>query len=187
MPTSTSRTKSSIEGRPERTDVFRILGIDPGSHSTGYGLLEESGGRLREIESGAIRPGRDKQFLHRLSDIHEALSGLVIRFKPDAVAVENPFLARNVRSAMQLGEARAAALLPAVRAGIPVFEYAPRHVKAAVVGHGGAEKAQVARMVALLLGLSDLPTPLDATDALAVAICHANRSSGLRRLQKSLA
>jgi crossover junction endodeoxyribonuclease RuvC len=104
--------------------------------------------------------------------------------RPDEVAVENPFLSRNFRSALQLGQARAAALLPAVRAGIPVFEYAPRLIKLAVVGHGAAEKEQVARMVTLLLGLPGPPTPLDAADALAVAICHANRSAGLRRLKK---
>lgn len=166
---------------------MRILGIDPGSYSTGYGLVEDSEGRLREIESGAIRPGRQKEFLLRLSEIHDVLSGLIDRARPDEVAVENPFLARNFRSALQLGQARAAALLPAVKAGVPVFEYAPRHIKMAVVGHGEAGKEQVARMVALLLGLSAVPAPLDATDALAVAICHAHRSTGLRRLQKSLA
>lgn len=166
---------------------MRILGIDPGSYSTGYGLVEDSGGRLKEIESGAIRPGRQKEFLLRLSEIHDALSDLIDRARPDEVAVENPFLARNFRSVLQLGQARAAALLPAVKAGVTVFEYAPRQVKLAVVGHGEAEKEQVARMVALLLGLSAIPAPLDATDALAVAICHAHRSTGLRRLQKSQA
>ena len=164
---------------------LRILGIDPGSYSTGYGLVEETGGRLRGIESGAIRPGRQKEFLLRLSEIHEALSALILRVRPDEVAVENPFLSRNFKSALQLGQARAAALLPAVKAGIPVFEYAPRHVKAAVVGYGEAEKEQVARMVKLLLGLPEPPSPLDAADALAVAICHANRSAGQRRLQKT--
>jgi crossover junction endodeoxyribonuclease RuvC len=102
---------------------------------------------------------------------------------PDAIAVENPFLSRNVRSALQLGQARAAALLPAAKAGIPVFEYAPRQVKVAVVGHGDAEKGQVARMVMVLLSLPSAPTPLDAADALAVAICHAHHSAGLRRLK----
>jgi crossover junction endodeoxyribonuclease RuvC len=162
---------------------LRILGIDPGSYSTGYGVVEDSSGRLAEIESGALRPDRRKDFLHRLSEIHEALAALISRILPDEVAVENPFLSRNVRSALQLGQARAAALLPVARAGIPVFEYAPRQVKVAVVGHGNAEKEQVARMVTALLSLPAPPTPLDVTDALAVAICHAHYSAGLRRLK----
>ncbi len=166
---------------------MRILGIDPGSYVTGYGLVEETGGRLREIGYGVVRPGRPKEFLLRISAIHDAFCELILRTRPDEVAVENPFLARNFRSALQLGQARAAALLPAVKAGIPVFEYAPRRVKQAVVGHGEAEKGQVARMVALLLGLPSLPVPPDAADALAVAICHAHQAAGQRRLLKNLA
>jgi crossover junction endodeoxyribonuclease RuvC len=162
---------------------LRILGIDPGSLSTGYGVVEDAGGRLVEIECGAIRPGRGRDILLRLSDIHDAFSSLISRILPDEVAVENPFLSRNFKSALQLGQARAAALLPAARAGLPVFEYAPREVKVAVVGHGGAEKTQVARMVSLLLRLPAPPRPHDATDALAVAICHSHRSAGLRRLK----
>jgi crossover junction endodeoxyribonuclease RuvC len=161
----------------------RILGIDPGSNTTGYGVVEDRGGRLAEVECGVIRPPRGRDFLQRLSEIHDALSALVSRVAPQEVAVENPFLSKNVLSALQLGQARAAALLPAVKAGIPVFEYSPRLVKLSVVGHGGAEKEQVARMVMILLGLQQRPSPLDATDALAVAVCHAHRSAGLRRLR----
>lgn len=166
---------------------MRVLGIDPGSYATGYGVLDQLGGRLREVASGAVRPPRDRSFLHRLSDIHEALAELLTRYRPDEVAVENPFHSRNARTALQLGQARAAALLPAVKLGVPVFEYAPREVKLAVVGYGQAEKEQVARMVAILLSLSVTPTPFDASDALAVAICHVHRQVGLRRLQTSLA
>lgn len=166
---------------------MRILGIDPGSYATGYGVLDQLGGRLREVASGAVRPPRDRPFLRRLSDIHEALSELLTRYLPDEVAVENPFHSRNARTALQLGQARAAALLPAVKIGVPVFEYAPREVKLAVVGYGQAEKEQVARMVAILLSLPVPPTPFDASDALAVAICHAHRQVGLRRFQTSLA
>jgi crossover junction endodeoxyribonuclease RuvC len=162
---------------------LRILGIDPGSYSAGYGVVQVSGGRLVEVECGAVCPDRRHEFLNRLSDIHEGFSALISRCSPDAIAVENPFLSRNVRSALQLGQARAAALLPAAKAGIPVFEYAPRQVKVAVVGHGDAEKGQVARMVMVLLSLPSAPTPLDAADALAVAICHAHHSAGLRRLK----
>lgn len=166
---------------------MRVLGIDPGSYATGYGVLDQLGGRLREVASGAVRPPRDRSFLRRLSDIHEALAELLTRYRPDEVAVENPFHSRNARTALQLGQARAAALLPAVKLGVPVFEYAPREVKLAVVGYGQAEKEQVARMVAILLSLSVTPTPFDASDALAVAICHVHRQVGLRRLQTSLA
>jgi crossover junction endodeoxyribonuclease RuvC len=164
---------------------LRILGIDPGSVATGYGVVEERVGRLREIESGVIRPGRNLPFLSRLSLINDQIAILLERLHPDEVAVENPFLHRNVHSLLQLGQARAAALLPAARAGLTVFEYAPRQIKLAVVGSGGAEKTQVARMVALLLGRPPDPAPLDATDALAVAICHAHQSAGLRRLERA--
>ena len=145
--------------------------------------MEDSSGRLVEVECGALCPNRRNDFFHRLSEIHEAITALIARILPDEIAVENPFLSRNVRSALQLGQARAAALLPAAKAGIPIFEYAPRQVKMAVVGHGDAEKGQVAKMVVLLLSLPSPPTPLDVTDALAVAICHAHSSAGLRRLK----
>ena len=163
---------------------MRILGLDPGSYATGYGVVDQSGTRLEEIDSGAIRPPRDGHFLRRLSEIHEALAELLLKFHPDEVAVENPFHARNAKIAIQLGHARAAVLLPVVKAGVPVFEYAPREVKLAVTGHGQAEKVQVARMVAVLLGMSRSPDSSDASDALAVAICHAHRQAGMRRLKK---
>ena len=166
---------------------MRILGIDPGSFATGYGIVEEESGRLCYLECGTIRPLRRHQFLQRLAEIQNALAEIVHRFSPDEVAVENPFLHRNVRSMLQLGQARAAALLPAVQAGLPVFEYAPRQIKLAVAGHGNAEKTQVARMVSLLLGPSAVPATLDAADALAAAICHAHRTQSFRRLPKFLA
>jgi crossover junction endodeoxyribonuclease RuvC len=162
---------------------LRILGIDPGSISTGYGVVDDNGRRLVVVECGVFHPAGRREFLSRLSEIHDSVSGLISRILPDEVAVENPFLSRNFKSALQLGQARAAAILPAARAGVPVFEYSPREVKMAVVGHGGAEKAQVARMVQVLLSLKSIGEPHDATDALAVAICHAHRSGGLRRLK----
>jgi len=163
---------------------LRILGIDPGSFATGYGVVEERAGRLRQLESGTIRPARKQPFLQRLSEISVALTDIVRRHTPSEVAVENPFYHRNVRSLLQLGQARAAALLPAVHAGVPVFEYAPREIKLAVTGYGNAEKEQVARMVSVLLGDSASPASLDAADALAVAICHIHRARSLSRLQK---
>lgn len=164
---------------------MRILGIDPGSFATGYGVVEEKSGKIHDLEFGIIRPSRNHDFLLRLSEIHDAFVVIVKRLAPDEIAVENPYLHRNVRSMLQLGQARAAALLPAVRAGLPVFEYAPREIKLAVAGHGNAEKHQVARMVSLLLGRSASRPSGDAADALAAAICHSHRSQSLRRLQKS--
>jgi crossover junction endodeoxyribonuclease RuvC len=166
---------------------LRILGIDPGSFATGYGVVEEKSGKIRQLEFGIIRPARDHAFLLRLSEIHDALVTIVQRLAPDEVAVENPFYHRNVKSVLHLGQARAAALLPAVRAGLPVFEYAPREIKLAVAGRGNAEKEQVARMVSLLLGQTAAPPSGDAADALAAAICHSHRTQSLRRLQKTLA
>ena len=166
---------------------MRILGIDPGSLATGYGVVEEQAGSVKRIECGTVRPPRGTPFHKRLSDIHEALSVILQRLAPDEVAVENPFYHKNVHSLLQLGQARAAALLPAIRAGIPVFEYAPREIKQAVAGHGNAEKRQVARMVAMLLRESEPLSSLDSSDALAVAICHAHRSHGARRYLKTLA
>lgn len=166
---------------------MRILGIDPGSFATGYGVVEEKSGKIRDLEFGIIRPARNHAFLLRLSEIHDAFVAIVERLAPDEIAVENPYLHHNVKSMLQLGQARAAALLPAVRAGLPVFEYAPREIKLAVAGHGNAEKQQVARMVSLLLGRSASRPSGDAADALAAAICHSHRSQSLRHLQKSLA
>jgi len=166
---------------------LRILGIDPGSFATGYGVVEEISGKICHLEFGIIRPARDHAFLLRLSEIHDAVVGIVLRLSPDEVAVENPFYHRNVKSMLQLGQARAAALLPVVKAGLPVFEYAPREIKLAVAGHGNAEKEQVAKMVSLLIGHAANVPSGDAADALAAAICHSHRSQSLRRLNKNLA
>jgi crossover junction endodeoxyribonuclease RuvC len=165
---------------------LRILGIDPGSFITGYGVVDQADGRLEEVEFGSVRPPRHLSLLPRLNAIHESLTDLLARLEPQEVAVENPFLHRSVKSLLQLGQARAAALLPAAKAGLPIFEYSPREVKLAVVGYGQAEKPQVARMVAVFLRRASPPSSFDAADALAVAICHAHRAHGSARLQKSL-
>jgi crossover junction endodeoxyribonuclease RuvC len=151
-----------------------ILGLDPGSTRTGFGLIESRAGRLRTITFGIIRPPARLAFLDRLPHLLAALEAIVARSRPDVVAAEDLFVARNSRVALQLGHARGVALLPFLRAGIPVHEYAPRLVKKTVTGYGAAEKEQVRRMVRLLLGLHDGEVPLDASDALAVAICHAH-------------
>ncbi len=151
-----------------------ILGIDPGSSATGYGVVESSSGRLRALAHGTVAPPSHLPFLDRLPYIAAAIEALIRRIAPDGAAIEDAFHARNSRVALKLGCVRGAALLPILRARVPVFEYPPRLVKKAVTGSGAAEKEQVRRMVRLLLGLGEGPLFLDASDALAVAICHVH-------------
>ncbi len=153
---------------------MRILGLDPGSSATGYGLIEYRAGTLRPLVFGVISPPRGLPFLQRLPHIACALEELLRDHPPDVAAVEDVFMARNSRAALKLGQARGAALVPLLRSGLPVHEYSTRFVKRAVAGYGGAEKEQVRHMVRTLLGLGDRPLTLDASDALAVAICHAH-------------
>jgi crossover junction endodeoxyribonuclease RuvC len=156
----------------------KIFGIDPGSERTGFGCIESTGSRHRLIVCGALAAPARATFPERLTVIHAGLAALLARHRPDCVAVENIFYARNVRSALKLGHARGVALLAAAEAGLPVIEYAPAEIKRAVVGYGRAEKSQIQRMVKLLLGLDAPPSPHDAADALAVAICHIHRATG---------
>jgi len=152
----------------------RIFGIDPGSERTGYGCVETDGSRHRIITSGAIRTQASAPFPEKLLKIHAGLAALLGECRPDCVAIENLFYANNARSALKLGHARGVAMLAAVQSGLPVFEYTPAEVKRAVVGYGRAEKHQVQQMVTLILGLATVPTPFDASDALAIAICHSH-------------
>jgi crossover junction endodeoxyribonuclease RuvC len=151
----------------------RIFGIDPGSERTGYGCVETNGSRHRIVISGAITSPA-ASFPDKLLAIHAGLSALLAECRPDCVAIENLFFATNVRSALKLGHARGVAVLAAVEAGVPIAEYTPAEIKRAVVGYGRAEKPQVQQMVKILLGLSAPPSPNDAADALAVAICHVH-------------
>jgi crossover junction endodeoxyribonuclease RuvC len=152
----------------------RIFGIDPGSNRTGYGCLDTDGSRHRVIAVGAIRTATLAPFPEKLLEIHTGLAAILGECRPDCVAIENLFHAANARSALRLGHARGVAMLAAVEAGVPVVEYTPAEIKRAVVGYGRAEKQQIQQMVKLLLGLAVAPTPHDAADALAVAICHAH-------------
>jgi crossover junction endodeoxyribonuclease RuvC len=152
----------------------KIFGIDPGSERTGYGCVETDGSRHRMVVCGAIRAPAHATFPQRLLVIHTRLAALLVECRPDAVAIENLFHATNVRSALKLGHARGVAMLAAVEAGVPVVEYTPAEIKRAVVGYGRADKQQVQQMVKLLLGLAEVPSPHDAADALAVAICHVH-------------
>jgi crossover junction endodeoxyribonuclease RuvC len=152
----------------------KIFGIDPGSDRTGYGCVETDGSRHHIIICGAIKTPVLGTFPQKLLVIHTELARLIADCRPDGVAIENLFHAANVRSALKLGHARGVAILAAVEAGVSVFEYTPAEIKRAVVGYGRAEKQQVQQMVKLILGLSAVPSPHDAADALAVAICHVN-------------
>ena len=152
-----------------------ILGIDPGSRITGYGLVRKEGNRLVHIDNGAIFTDKAADFPGRLKVIYDGLTDVISRYKPDAVAIEDIFFATNVQSALKLGQARGAAIVAGVNAGLPVAEYSALQVKQAVVGHGKAAKEQVQQMVKILLGLPEI-AQADASDALAVAICHAHSS-----------
>jgi crossover junction endodeoxyribonuclease RuvC len=157
---------------------IRILGLDPGSRRTGFGVIECRGSEYVHIAHGCVNVGK-LAITERMRAIFEELQSLIGAHAPGEVAVERVFVNRNVDSALKLGQARGAALC-AVPRGLPVFEYAPRAIKLALVGSGGAEKAQVAHMIKTLLGLNERLPP-DASDALAVAICHAH-SRRLRTL-----
>ena len=159
---------------------MRIFGIDPGSERTGYGCVETDGRRHRLVTCGAITAAAGDAFPDRLARIHRELSALFAKTRPECVAVESVFHAVNARSALKLGHARGVALLAAVQAGCTVVEYTPAEVKRAVVGYGRADKRQVQQMIKLLLGLAQPPSPYDASDALAVAICHLNSGADLK-------
>jgi crossover junction endodeoxyribonuclease RuvC len=150
----------------------KIFGIDPGSERTGYGCVETDGRRHRLVACGAIVATAGDSFPQRLARIHRELTDHLSTCRPDCVAIENLFHANNARSALKLGHARGVAMLAAIEAGCEIVEYTPAEVKRAVVGYGRAEKQQVQQMVTLLLGLDTPPKPFDASDALAVAICH---------------
>ena len=154
---------------------MRVFGIDPGSQRTGYGCVETDGRRHRLVMCGAISTAGGSCFAERLAVIYRGLAELLRECAPSVVAVENLFHAANVRSALKLGHARGVAMLAAVEAGLEVVEYTPAEIKMAVVGYGRAEKPQVQQMIKLLLGLAAIPSPHDAADALAVALCHVHR------------
>jgi len=157
---------------------MRIFGIDPGSERTGYGCIDTDGRRHRLRVCGALSAPASASFPDRLHHIHVGLARLLADERPDCVAIENIFHARNVRSALRLGHARGVALVAAAAAGVAIAEYTPAEIKRAVVGFGRAEKPQVGQMVKLLLGLDAAPSPHDAADAIAVAICHIHSSTG---------
>lgn len=157
-----------------------ILGIDPGSRKTGFGLVDITGGRACYVTSGVIRVP-DAALAERLRVIFDSVTQLTGQYGPDQLAIEEVFMGKNASSALKLGQARGAAITAAAVAGVPVFEYATRTVKQSVVGQGGADKTQVQHMVKVLLRLPATPQE-DAADALAVALCHANTQAQLIKL-----
>jgi crossover junction endodeoxyribonuclease RuvC len=152
---------------------MRILGIDPGSRATGFGIVEKQGNRLTHIDNGVIFTASDAPLSERLGTIYRQLAATITTYAPAVVAVEQIFLARNALSALKLGHARGVALLAGVHHDLPVFEYSALQVKSAVVGYGRASKSQIQDMVRILLNLPEVAQE-DASDALAVAICHAH-------------
>jgi crossover junction endodeoxyribonuclease RuvC len=151
----------------------KVIGIDPGTAACGYGIVHESGGRLKAVDHGWWRTPAGQRPELRLKTIFDGVVELVGRYEPDAVALEESFVGADARTALSVGQARGAVLVACAAAGVACTEYAPARVKQAVCGYGRADKAQVQRMVKVILGLDAPPTPAHASDALAVAICHA--------------
>ena len=150
-----------------------IIGIDPGTQITGYGVIVVNGTAFRAIDYGCIRPPAGLKISDRYLIIYNGIEELLLQHKPDALVVETQYVHKNVQSAIKLGMARGVVIVAAKRQGIAVYEYAPSSAKRAVVGNGRASKQQVGHMVKALLNLQEVPTPEDAADALSLAICHA--------------
>jgi crossover junction endodeoxyribonuclease RuvC len=158
-----------------------VLGIDPGTAITGYGLVREDEEGLALVRCGVITTPADQPLPQRLQTIYRGLAAVIGQHQPDQVAVEELFFSRNVRTALSVGQARGVVLLAAAEAGLPLHEYKPLEVKQTVAGYGGADKRQVQEMVRLLLQLEQIPEPDDAADAVAVAVCHIH-SARMRAL-----
>lgn len=159
---------------------MRILGIDPGSRRTGFGIIEIQGDRATAVHFGVIKAGNG-EFTERLGIIFNGIRELIAEYQPREAAVESVFMSHNAASALKLGQARGAAICAVIDAGLPAAEYSPRSVKQAIVGRGAADKQQVQHMVRVLLGLSESPQE-DAADALAVALCHHHTQATLSRM-----
>lgn len=163
---------------------MRVLGIDPGTLNMGYGILDEGDDVPILVHCGVLKAFPRDPLANRLQKLYNSLTEILFHYSPNQVAIEEPFVHRNVRSAMMLGGAKAIALLGAVNAGAGIFEYTPRQVKQSVTSYGGSDKKQVQEMVRLQLGLSYPPEPLDASDALAVALCHIQQNNLNRILEQ---
>ena len=149
-----------------------ILGIDPGTNIMGYGIIHNKGNKIELITMDVVKLGKMPDHPMKLKGIFEAVDGLISKHRPDELAIEAPFYGKNVQSMLKLGRAQGVAMAAAISHSVPVFEYSPRKVKQSVTGRGNASKEQVAAMLFRLMGISEAPDFLDATDALAVAVCH---------------
>ena len=156
----------------------RILGIDPGFARTGWGIIEDSG-KIKTIDYGCIETTKDLEYSERLISLSNELQKIIKEFKPELAGVEQLFFYKNVKTGIQVGEARGIIILTLAQNKLPISEFTPLQVKQSVVGHGTADKSQVQRMVQTILNLSDVPKPDDAADALAVAICTASANNKL--------
>ena len=164
---------------------MRVLGIDPGSETLGWGVVEGSGLKYALVDFGTVRSNTKSAFSKRLLNIYNGVAEVIERFQPDVVSIEEAFYALNVSVAMKLGQVRGTVLLLAEQRSIEIAEYAPRLIKQTVAGHGNAEKAQVGEMVRILLRLKSVPTPHDAADALAIAICHFHHAGMREKIARS--
>ncbi len=162
---------------------MKVLGIDPGTVAMGYGMVDDSDGQPVMVECGVLNASSKDPIAHRLFILFSGLTKLLARLRPTEVAVEEPFVATNVRSALAVGQAQAVALLAAAQQGLPTYNYTPAQVKQSVASYGRSGKEQVQEMVRLQLGLESVPRPDDAADALAVALCHWHQTR-LSRLLK---
>ncbi len=162
--------------------AMRVLGIDPGSQTMGWGVVDGDGRRYSLVAFGSVRVSPSLRFSARLLKMCNGLEEVIAQHRPDGCALEDAFLATNVKVSMKLGQVRGVVLLSAERAGLEIYEYSPRLIKQTVVGYGNAEKHQVQEMVRLLLRLKSIPTPHDAADALAVAICHFHHAQFRERI-----
>ncbi len=155
---------------------MRVLGIDPGTVVTGYGVIESRDGEIALVDCGALHAPERLPIADRLNHFYTELQDIIRHHRPDVIAVEQPFVAKNARSALAIGRVQAVALLAAASKKIPAFEYTPAQVKHRVAGYGASSKEQIQEMVRLQLGLAEVPRPSDAADALAVAICHLSEA-----------
>ncbi len=155
---------------------MRVIGLDPGTVVIGFGLIEGDADNLSFIDCGTIKCDASSPIAGRLCHLYAELSRIIERYRPDVAAIEQPFIAKNAKSALAIGKAQAVCILAVANSGIPVYDYAPRQVKQAVSGYGASSKEQVQEMVRIQLGLDSAPQPADASDALAVAICHIGRA-----------
>jgi crossover junction endodeoxyribonuclease RuvC len=165
---------------------MRVLGIDPGTANTGYGVVSSASGRLQALAAGVIETSPRSPLERRLADIHARVTELLEEHEPDAVAIEELYFGTNARSAFAVGQARGVVLLAAGQRAIPCAAYTPQQVKGAVCGSGKADKQQVGRMVRALLRLADVPKADHTSDALAIAVCHCNRAPLQARLAEAL-